>query len=180
MKIAITGHTSGIGKSCFDLLSSKHNVFGYSRSNGWDISNIEMICQDLIHNDFDIVINNAYFEDCQVKILQRMYEEWKNTNKKIISMGSVVTDHLHFTSKDGEDYTLYKRMLEDAHNRRTVGNTCQSILVKPAQVDTPLMREDNVQTILSPLEVANVIEFIINSPENVYVSQLTVWPKKSV
>ena len=37
MKISITGHSKGIGKACFDLLSKEHNVVGFSRSNGFNI-----------------------------------------------------------------------------------------------------------------------------------------------
>ena len=38
MKIAITGHTKGIGKACFDLFNTDNNCIGFSRSNGFDIS----------------------------------------------------------------------------------------------------------------------------------------------
>ena len=40
MKIAITGHTKGIGKAIADLYP---NVIGFSRSNGYDISKLDTI-----------------------------------------------------------------------------------------------------------------------------------------
>ena len=40
MKIAITGHTKGIGKAIADLYP---NVIGFSRSKGYDISVLDKI-----------------------------------------------------------------------------------------------------------------------------------------
>ena len=37
MKIAITGHTKSLGKALFEFLSQKHEIIGFSRSNGYDI-----------------------------------------------------------------------------------------------------------------------------------------------
>ena len=56
MKIAITGHTKGIGKACADVFS-EHEVIGFSRSNGFDIQAIEPILDS--SNDCDVFINNA-------------------------------------------------------------------------------------------------------------------------
>ena len=66
MKIAITGHSRGIGKACFDLFSAEHECVGFSRSNGYDISKgiINIIDQSL---ECDVFINNAYFEFKQVE-----------------------------------------------------------------------------------------------------------------
>ena len=55
MKIAITGHTKGIGLAIYDLLGQEHNVFGYSRTNGYNINNPEKIFEEA--KDFDIFIN---------------------------------------------------------------------------------------------------------------------------
>ena len=37
MKIAITGHTKGIGKHLYDNLSLAYEVKGFSKSEGYDI-----------------------------------------------------------------------------------------------------------------------------------------------
>ena len=42
-KIAITGHTKSLGKSLFDSLAIKHQVAGFSRSNGFDIKVMRQI-----------------------------------------------------------------------------------------------------------------------------------------
>ena len=54
MKIALTGHTSGIGKALYDILSQEHEVVCFSRSNGYDIqedSAIERIVQESLDCD---------------------------------------------------------------------------------------------------------------------------------
>ena len=37
MNIALTGHSKGLGKALFEFLSQKHEITGFSRSNGYDI-----------------------------------------------------------------------------------------------------------------------------------------------
>ena len=90
MKIAITGHTRGIGKAIADLLP-EHEIIGLSRSNGYDITDVKKIVDAA--KDCDIFINNAYHEFDQEKILKALNIEWKNTDKVIISIGSTVTDY---------------------------------------------------------------------------------------
>ena len=45
MKIAITGHTRGIGKACADVFRH-HTIYGYSRSNGYDIKDAEVVLEE--------------------------------------------------------------------------------------------------------------------------------------
>ena len=59
MRIAITGHSKGIGKSIFDTLQQSHDCKGFSRSNGYDITDIldiiekTLIYIDIIDETFD-------------------------------------------------------------------------------------------------------------------------------
>ena len=74
MKIALTGHTSGIGKALYDILSQEHEVVCFSRSNGYDIKydiTIEKIVQGSL--DCDVFINNAYYSLAQVYILNKLW-----------------------------------------------------------------------------------------------------------
>jgi hypothetical protein len=93
-KVAITGHSSGIGLACFDLLDLTCNgaeIKGYSKSNGWNIADSggDKIIQELIDFDPDILINNAYYPEIQTKILKDLFEEWRTKEKKIINIGSI-------------------------------------------------------------------------------------------
>tara|TARA_E500000318_G_scaffold84509_1_gene80333 strand:+ start:1902 stop:2432 length:531 start_codon:yes stop_codon:yes gene_type:complete len=176
MRIAITGHTSGIGKACFDMLGKEHEVVGYSRSNGWNIDDHNRLSLEIIDGNFDVLINNAYSGTSQVSILQTVFDAWKNKNKKIVSIGSIAADFLQRNTLF-EDYTLNKRTLEDAHNRRVTDGTCQSILVKPAFTDTPMLKRAP-KIVMTAQEVAEIVKYTIEQPETVYISELRVWPKK--
>ena len=70
MKIAITGHTKGIGKACVDLFD--HECIGFSRSNGFDIDkSITSIVR--ASKDCDVFINNAFNYHSQIKMFQEMF-----------------------------------------------------------------------------------------------------------
>ena len=61
MKIALTGHTKGLGKRLFDSLSEKYETIGFSRSNGYDIKSPvdrKKIIKE--SKDCDIFINNVH------------------------------------------------------------------------------------------------------------------------
>jgi len=77
-KIAITGHTWGIGRAIFSYFRKDPTniVIGFSRSNGFDISDSskrqEIIKQSI---DCDIFVNNANVEDddSQLYMLEEMF-----------------------------------------------------------------------------------------------------------
>ena len=73
MKIAITGHSSGIGQSLDSVLSlteREWEIRGYSKSNGHNIAedNGDKIIQTLLDYDPDVLFNNAYYPKIQNKI----------------------------------------------------------------------------------------------------------------
>ena len=41
LKYAITGHTNGIGKAFSELSEIKNNFIGFSKSNGYNIKDVE-------------------------------------------------------------------------------------------------------------------------------------------
>ena len=86
MKIALTGHTKGIGKSIYDwFLGDAEEILGFSRSNGYDIkdkSDREKIIKEV--SDCNVFINNAHEEFAQVHMLNELYNSWKEMQGKII------------------------------------------------------------------------------------------------
>ena len=89
MKISITGHTKGIGKACFDVLSQDHDVIGFSRTNGFNITEPKKIFSASV--GCDVFINNAYIMDTddQLKLFKMFFEEWKDDKDKfIVNIGS--------------------------------------------------------------------------------------------
>ena len=99
MKIAITGHTSGIGAGLYQHLSP--NVIGFSKSTGYDINSksdrVRIIEES---RDCDMFINNAHSEFGQTHLFSDLFREWKYLDKTIINVGSRIAeikipDHRH-------------------------------------------------------------------------------------
>lgn len=89
LKIAITGHTSGIGKHLFEKVGYK----GYSSSTGFDLTTddaIERMITDA--SDVDILVNNAENgENIKLKVMQHVWDKWRWEDKILINMGSYKT-----------------------------------------------------------------------------------------
>jgi len=72
-KIAVIGHTKGIGKAICDLYNKKkYQVIGMSRSNGFDIVHDQ---EKIIENieGCDLVVLNAHADRGQLNLLKRIY-----------------------------------------------------------------------------------------------------------
>lgn len=91
-KIAITGHSKGLGKILFDNYTEKgFNVFGASRSNGFNLEKDEHLhrfCKEII--DYDVLINNAP-GSFQAKVFTHMHKLWYEQKKVIMNIGSRTT-----------------------------------------------------------------------------------------
>ena len=117
MKIAITGASSGIGEHLDTIMSltTKHDIRTYSKSNGWNIADQdgERIIEELLDYDPDVFFNNAYYPKIQNKILERLYEEWKDKDKVIINTGSISGFLKGILLDDNSDYVNDKKELSD-------------------------------------------------------------------
>ena len=125
MKIAITGHTQGIGKGLFERLSP--NAIGFSKSTGYDILKKEdrqRIIREVV--DCDVFINNAPAEFGQTYLFLELFEEWKNLNKTIINVGSRIAD-LRCLPKDRQHLLKYQaeKLILKEMSYRTLGNVCK-------------------------------------------------------
>jgi nucleoside-diphosphate-sugar epimerase len=99
MKIALTGHTSGLGECMYRHFDVD---CAFSRSNGYDLleeHNRARMLEEIEH--CDVFINNAFpgyaadqtrGMDTQLDILYRVYSQWENQNKLIVHLGSNTTD----------------------------------------------------------------------------------------
>ena len=91
IKYAITGHTSGIGKSLFNRLLP--NCLGFSKSTGYDITmhaGRSKIIKEI--SDCDIFINNACNGFGQTLLLIDLIKEWDIAGKTIINVGSRIAE----------------------------------------------------------------------------------------
>ena len=141
MKIAITGHTKGIGKALADAYQSRgHEIVGLSRTTGHDIHNT-LNCADLIES-CDIFINNAHADFAQTTLLVEIAKRWQYTHKHIVNIGSVITQR-HTSNFAGFDkmpmhevelYRVQKVALEEAITRlRNTKTDLKLTLVRPSK-----------------------------------------------
>ena len=115
LKIGITGHTSGLGKSLFDSLSANNQVEGFSRSNGFDIKNpfqrasiIEAV------KEFDVFINLVHNYYHQSDMLFELHKSWQGKNRTIINISSKVvsSDDWALDNYEMMEYKIQKINLE--------------------------------------------------------------------
>lgn len=120
-KIFITGHTSGLGKGIYQYhVNNNHDIFGGSRSNGYNISNYQKILDYIENNNINVFINNAYCGIYQYVLLDKVSEVWKTTNKIIINISSRASDY-------SGNYKVGKY----AVNKKSLDELSRYILVNP-------------------------------------------------
>jgi short-subunit dehydrogenase len=86
MKISITGHMDGVGRSIYEKLSKDFTIIGLSRSNGYDIKNTDAIIEQI--EGCDVFINNAFQQNHQTLLFEKLFDKWKFSPKLIINMNS--------------------------------------------------------------------------------------------
>ena len=173
MKIALSGHTSGLGKSIQKIFP---DAMGFSRSNGFDLTLLEnrrKMYDSII--EYDIFINNAYLRFQQVNLLYELWEKWKNQDKLIINIGSDAGD---YNQDYARPYTVHKRALEDACIQlQHSSSPCRVILLKPGYIDTPRVEEIALPKI-NPDELSLYIKELIEQRHKTFwISTVTVYPK---
>ena len=184
MKIAITGHTKGVGKAIADKFD---NVLGFSKSTGYDISD-DAVVKDIIEKskDCDVFINNAYHRDAQARLLYKMYQQWQNEPKLIINIGAVSSDNISNFTRLGyipfwTDYTSYKAQLDfaslqlsDKHKK----GMCRVTMLKGGFVDTSTTAGFKAlpgvaDAMMQPSRFADMAEFVINMDKDVQIRTLS-------
>jgi NADP-dependent 3-hydroxy acid dehydrogenase YdfG len=142
-KIGITGHSSGIGQAIYDYFSPFNEVLGFSRSNGYDLTDPVKYKEVVsILENCDIVINNAYNTNCrflQTDILNHFIDKnLYDSSKCIVTIGSMskyVNRNINFNR-----YASSKVLIEDTLNRikSSSGHKCGLILISPNWVLTQM------------------------------------------
>ncbi len=156
MKVAITGHTSGIGK---ELYKQFDNIVGFSRSNGYDITvDIDKIIEE--SKNFDIFINNSYSGFVQTELLFKLFDLWKDQDKLIVNISSNSGDGI---KPKVHPYSIHKMALDKACEQLSHQKVkCKVINIRPGWVDTPMV-EAVKATKMDPKELAELIVFLMKS-----------------
>lgn len=181
MKIGITGHTKGIGAAVADkFISEGHDVVGFSRSNGYDISSAE--CRKRIvaeAQDCDIFFNNAYLEDAQIRLMQDLWPFWKDTNKIIVVNGSTSAHNF----QDHLDHPAYGSWKAGLHHYCRVlceafmyPKKCRVTYLTPGVITTEMSTKLNptYPKQLIPEEVADVVYYVSTLPPHVELQEVKI------
>ena len=90
MKIAITGHTAGIGQALARVLSQRgHEILGLSKRDGHNIKVIPKIAAKI--ESCDMFVNNAQAGYAQTELLYAVWESWQGQrNKHIWCIGTMM------------------------------------------------------------------------------------------
>ena len=175
MKIAVTGHTSGIGKATFDALSVDYDVIGLSRSNGYDITT-ELGRSKIIDAvyDCDVFVNNAFdysnYTDAQVVLARKMFDMWTGEQKYIVNISSRVND---FQQINNQQYADAKLSLDKFYEETSMSNTPSVLNFRPGATDTRVMQNSTVDK-MTPEHVAGVIKFVIDNLQNFRIRNITL------
>lgn len=137
-KIAITGHSAGIGQALSKIYESQgHEIVGLSRRNGYNIRSIPKLLSMI--DPCDIFVNNAQVGFAQTELLFAVYETWQQKNKTIINIGTMMTSE-PASSLPGlgmMQYYVQKKALEEAIIQlRGLHQWPRLCLIKPGGVAT--------------------------------------------
>jgi NAD(P)-dependent dehydrogenase (short-subunit alcohol dehydrogenase family) len=166
MKVAITGHTKGLGAELAARFTERGDeVMGFARSNGYDLyrqSQREAATSKII--DSDIFINNTHFGFGQMELLGKVFAAWQDDRmsyrpdvplKIIVNISSESSYH----QKDSmRPYSIQKIALdEQARQLQRVENGPKIINVRPGYFDTKVKGGMKIET------VADVVMYAINN-----------------
>lgn len=120
MKIAITGHTAGIGRAFANVLQNRgHEIVGLSKRHGDNIRNTPKIVEKII--PCDLFINNAQAGYAQTELLYAVWQVWQDQpGKHIWCIGTMMTQSPIDQSVPGQSdmamsqYRNQKIALDDA------------------------------------------------------------------
>lgn len=177
MKVAITGHTDGIGLAIAEAFEARGDeVIGLSRSTGFKLpADFDRVVD--ASDPCDIFVNNRhqYDDDTQLKLLYAMFNRWKGQNKHIVTIGSRAGEC--YILGDVNPYAVYKKAIDGA---------CQQLFnrgdqrpkvtnIRPGYVDTNSIRHV-LEPKLKTSDVADAVMYAVNAP--FYVSQITLARQK--
>ena len=173
MKVAITGHTKGIGQGLYNYFQKRgDDVCGFSRSNGFALPDTESQVLDQI-KDCDIFVNNALPVSSQIFLLKELWPQWVWQDKKIIVIGSAISHvpHVPVGWEEILDYQQEKKELDDfckTLRYQSPTPVCSLISIHPGYVATNIFADLEIQRppadwCLSVEQVVDVVNYALSS-----------------
>lgn len=178
MKIAITGHTAGIGKKFAEQFTNRgHFIVGISRREGENIRRT-LHTASLIEN-CDMFINNAQEGYAQTDLLYEVWKRWQGKEKYIWNISTMMTENPINNTPDGQDdivmsqYRNQKLSLEEASRQLQFKNAWPKIsLIRPGGVATQ-QEFENINKADVTTWVKSVIDIFTHN-DNIHISQISI------
>ena len=177
MKIAITGHSAGIGRAFAQYLASRgHEIVGLSKRDGHNIRVIPKMIEQIL--PCDMWINNAQAGYAQTELLYKLVDHWAHASHKMIwNISTMMTTSGHIPQIPGLSYTHLaeyknqKRALEDAfHELKYRG--VKMCLIRPGAVATQPYNQAGVNAADVSQWVSTVCDFYLAC------AQKDLWPEE--
>lgn len=179
MKIAITGHTAGIGQALAKAYKDRgHEIIGLSRREGNNIRNTPKICDQI--EPCDVFVNNAQAGYAQTELLFEMAKRWSGTGKHIVVISTMMTLYpvSNLPGLEMDQYRIQKVTLEQAVSQLRQRNLqIRFSVVRPGDIAT----SDNktVPPSADPDVWARVLlhTFDMVDDNGLYISDISLGPK---
>lgn len=178
MKIAITGHTAGIGKAfATQLRAMGHEIIGISRREGENIRRIPHTVT--IIEPCDLFINNAQTNFAQTELLYEVWTRWQNQKKYIWNISTMMTEIPVNTKPDGQNditmsqYRNQKLALEEASKQLNFKSNWPKIsVIRPGGVATQESNNNDGKADVD-VWVKSVID-TFTQHDNIHISQISI------
>ena len=178
MKIAITGHTAGIGKSFAGQLAQRgHSIIGISRRDGENIRRVPHTAS--LIEPCDLFINNAQTGYYQTELLYEVWSRWQGQQRYIWNISTMMTESPVNSQPDGQDdlimsqYRNQKLALEGASRQLRFKNKYPEIsIIRPGGVATQKHFDTRNKADVDTW-VRSIIDMFSHN-ENVFISEISV------
>jgi len=186
MKIAITGHTAGIGRALCQLLTNRgHEIVGLSKREGHNIRVIPRMVQAI--ELCDLFINNAQAGYAQTELLYAIWERWQGQPKHIWCISTMMTQSPMDPPIPGQSMIS---MSAYRNQKVALEHACQQLRWKNHLPNITVIRPGGVATQpdqQSPWPYANVyawsnnlLEIMINAANSqLGIQEISLGPVKS-
>ena len=181
MRIAITGHTSPMGKDVHEHYSKTHECLGISRATGYDFTNADSI-NDTVSEVLarDVFLNMAHVGASQSVLLMKLQQRWTHDAplRKVITIGSLATK---VPKKLLDQVGVDKQYLKDKHHIDAVHNALANQTPFGKQLKFSLVRVLNYgektgdrsgEPTCTAQDIIRTIDYVID--ESMYIGTIDI------